>query len=263
MPRPLAVAVCCAVIAGACPDAGAAAHPAAHATPGTGHYAEVAGYRLYYEEYGHGRPLVLLHGGLSTIKDSFARQIPAFARERKVVAIEQVGHGHTPDARPTFTYDQMADDTADLLRQLELGAADFVGWSDGGVIALVIARRHPELVRRLVVSGTNVTVEGQRPENIQALRDATEGSDATDVVSKVQRLWLTPVVLDKDDLAQITAPVLLVSGDRDAIRLEHTVEIFEALPHAQLCILPGTGHDTFQAAAPTLNPLILRFLAGS
>jgi len=257
----LAAALCCAVIAGACRDA----HAAARLLParGTGHWASVSGYRMYYEEYGRGRPLVLLHGGLSTIADSFARQIPVFARAHEVVAIEQVGHGHTPDARVAFSYEQMAEDTANLLRQLHLGAADLVGWSDGGVIALVIARRHPELVRRVVVSGANVTVDGQRPESVQQLRDATDGRDATDVVGKVQRLWLTPVVLDRDDLAQITAPVLLVSGDRDAIRLEHTVEIFEALPHAQLCVLPGTGHDTFRTAAASLNPVILRFLAGS
>ena len=230
-----------------------------------GHYATVAGYAMYYEEYGHGRPLVLLHGGLSTIAASFARQIPVFARHHRVIAIEQVGHGHTADAKATFTYAQMAEDTAALLQHLHVASADLVGWSDGGIIALVIAHSHPDLVRRLVVSGANVDVTGQRPEDVQALHDAIDGSgtQAATVESKVRQLWLTPVVLKRSDLDQIAAPVLVVAGDHDIIRLQHTIEIFEALPHAQLCILPGTGHDTFQSAADVLNPLILKFLGGT
>ena len=225
-----------------------------------GHYATVSGYRMYYEDYGRGRPLVLLHGGLNTIAGSFARQIPLLARHHRVIAIEQVGHGHTADARDTFTYDQMAADTDQLLHQLDVGPADFVGWSDGGIIALVIARRDPGAVRRLVVSGVNVDIDGERPEDVQALRD---DRDTDPVAYKVRQLWLTPVVLERSDLERIAAPVLLVSGDHDAIRLEHTLEIFQSLPNAQLCILPGTGHDTFQSAANELNPMMLRFLDAS
>jgi pimeloyl-ACP methyl ester carboxylesterase len=225
-----------------------------------GHYATVSGYRMYYEEYGHGRPLVLLHGGLNTIAGSFAQQITLFARHHRVIAIEQVGHGHTADALDTFTYERMAADTEVLLRELHVGRADFVGWSDGGIIALVIARRDPAAVRRLVVSGVNVDLDGERPEDVQALRD---DPDPDPVAYKVRQLWLTPVVLERSDLERIEAPVLLVSGDHDAIRLEHTLEIFQALPRAQLCILPGTGHDTFQSAASELNPMILRFLDAS
>jgi pimeloyl-ACP methyl ester carboxylesterase len=237
-------------------------HRARTTTAPVGHYATVAGYGMYYEEYGRGRPVVLLHGGLNTIAGSFARQIPVLARAHHVIAVEQVGHGHTADARETFTYAQMADDTAALLRQLNVAPADLVGWSDGGIIALVIARRYPDLVRRLVVSGVSVDVEGQRPEDVQALRDESSAAGTT-VADKVRQLWLTPVVLAREDLARIEAPVLVVSGDRDIIRLEHTVEIYESLPNAELCILPGTGHDTFQSAADSLNPLILRFLGGA
>lgn len=267
--RVTAIVVAVVAAYGLAPDASAAKRAA------TGHYAHVGGYGMYYEQYGRGRPLVLLHGGLNTIAGSFARQIPVFARTRRVIAIEQVGHGHTPDARATFAYGQMAEDTAELLRRLHVAPADLVGWSDGGIIALVIARRHPELVRRLVVSGVNVNVEGERPEDVEALRALddeveTEAADRSpdepapvpSVESKVRRLWLTPIVLDKADLAQINAPVLVVAGDHDVIRLEHTIDIYESLPNAELCILPGTGHDTFQAAADALNPLILRFLGG-
>lgn len=230
----------------------------ADASPG--HYAKISGYRMYYEEYGHGRPVVLLHGGLSTIADSFAEQIPVLAARHHVIAIEQVGHGHTPDALSTFTYDQMAADTDKLLHLLGVRRVDFVGWSDGGIIALVIARRDPQLVRRLVVSGVNVDAEGQRPEDLEELR---EDRPDDPVAGKVRQLWLTPVVLGRSDLKRIEAPVLLVSGDHDAIRLEHTIDIFEALPNAELCILPGTGHDTFQTAAAELDPIILKFLDAS
>ncbi|HEY2386481.1 MAG TPA: DUF5985 family protein [Candidatus Binatia bacterium] len=255
MTRPRVHAILLATIA---PSVVLACHACATPTP-AGHYATVSGYGMYYEEYGHGHPLVLLHGGLNTIAGSFSRQIPVFARTYRVIAIEQVGHGHTPDAREAFTYTQMADDTAALLRQLNVGPADLVGWSDGGIIALVIARRYPDLVRRLVVSGVNVDVDGQQPETVQSLRDAASSGGVT-VTDKVHQLWLTPVVLTRSDLAQIEARVLVVAGDHDVIRLEHTIEIFESLPSAELCILPATGHDTFQSAADVLNPLILRFL---
>jgi pimeloyl-ACP methyl ester carboxylesterase len=244
-----------------------------------GHYAVVNGYRMYYEEYGKGRPLLLLHGGLNTIHSSFEKQIPEFARSYHIIAPEQLGHGHTPDVSRSFTYRQMADDTADLLRQLKIEGADVVGWSDGGILALLLARHHPALVRRLVVSGTNVRVEGMAstkrlrempgPELAKTLPDAWREAyerlspDGPDhwpvVVTKAQAMWLTPVTLEHADLAAIRAATLVVSGDRDAITLEHTVEIFRSLPGAQLCILPNTGHPTFQTADKWLNPMMLAF----
>ncbi len=240
----------------------------------------VHGRRLYFEEYGEGRrPLVLLHGGLSTIRGSFDKQLPAFAKNHHVIAIEQTGHGHSSDADIPFSYRQMADDTVVVLRRLKVRKADIVGWSDGGILALLIASRHPELVHRLVISGANIRLVGLSPAEVKAIRESSpeqlaEGiapgaygkvsPDGRDhwpvVVKKVWTMWLTRVVMDKADLAAIKAPVLVVSGDNDIIPLEHTMEIFRSLPKAQLLILPGTGHHTFDEAADMFNPIILDFL---
>jgi pimeloyl-ACP methyl ester carboxylesterase len=242
----------------------------------------VNGHSLYYEQMGMGRPLVLLHGGLNTIDSSFSKQFSDFARQYRVTAIEQVGHGHSPDVEQPFTYRQMAEDTAALLLQLNIEGADIVGWSDGGILALLLTRWHPALVRRLVVSGTNVLVDGLEASILKWLRmtpleQLAEGlpnewrlayaavsPDGAGhwpvVVGKVKDMWLTPDFLGTSELAAIHAPVLIVSGDHDAISLEHTLDMFRALPKAQLCILPGTSHNTFQERAGWLNPIILEFL---
>jgi len=245
-----------------------------------GHYATVNGYRMYYEEYGSGRPLVLLHGGANTIHSSFESQVAEFARGHHVVAPEQIGHGHTADVvgRP-FSYRQMAEDTASLLERLNVHDADLVGWSDGGDLALLIARYHPMLVRRLVISGANIRAEGMT--STKALRELSDEDLAkalpaswreayepvspdgpahwTTFIGKSRLMWLTPIILETTDLAVIQAPTLVVAGDHDAITLDHTIEMFRALPHAQLLILPGTPHATFQSAARWLNPMMLEF----
>src|SRR5512141_941879 len=122
-------------------------------------YAPVNGLKMYYEVHGHADgkipPLVLLHGGGSTIQTSFGKVLPALARNRQVIAFEQQGHGHTADiADRPFTFEQSADDTAELLRQLHIDKADFCGYSNGGQIALQIAIRHPNLIRKLVLVST-------------------------------------------------------------------------------------------------------------
>ena len=126
----------------------------------TGNYATVNGHTMYYEQTGAGYPVVLLHGGLHTINLSFEKQISVFAQHRHVIAIEQMGHGHSADCQGSFSYTQMAEDTADLLHQLTITNADFVGWSDGGILTLLLARHYPTLVRRAVISGANTRAEG-------------------------------------------------------------------------------------------------------
>jgi pimeloyl-ACP methyl ester carboxylesterase len=246
-----------------------------------GAYAMVNGRRMYYEQHGQGRTILLLHGGVGTIRSSFEHQLPFLAKDHRVLAVEQIGHGHTPDAPIPFSYAQMAEDTAALLRSLKVQSADVIGWSDGGILGLLLARRHPDLVRRVVVSGVNTRLI-MTPEKVKEIREATPQQLADDlsptlkeayaavspdgaahwpvVAQKVWELWLTPVILEKADLLAIQAPVLLVSGDKDSIPLDHTLENFKALAKGQLLVLPGTKHLTFQTAAAVLNPMILNFL---
>jgi len=247
--------------------------------PASGEYAQVRRIKMYYEIRGEGRPVVLLHGGLATIRLSFEKQIRVLARNHRVVAIEQIGHGHTADvAGREFTYEGMAEDTAALLTQLGIRNADVIGWSDGGQLALRLALTHPELVRRVIVSG--VGLDATMPEDVERRKHANEAlssdlwpeaSDEYAQVSpdgaqhwpiffaKVRAMWANPSRgISERELADIKAPTLIIAGDKENV--ERHMHIFRGITGAKLCILPGTGHATFPDRANWLNPIILEFL---
>jgi pimeloyl-ACP methyl ester carboxylesterase len=237
--------------------------------PHTG-YAPVNGLQLYYEIHGSGQPLVVLHGAYMTV-GTMGPIVPGLAETRQVVAVELQGHGHTADIDRPITYEQMADDTAALLRHLGLEQADVVGYSMGGITGLQLAVRHPELVRRLVVAGANYNNGGLYPEvlaGIEAatvadfagspmeaayLRDAPDPGGWPTLVAKLRELDLGFAGVPEEDIRAIAAPALVVVGDADAVRLEHAVELFRllgggamgdlvGLPKSQLLVLPGTAH---------------------
>jgi pimeloyl-ACP methyl ester carboxylesterase len=226
------------------------------------HWAMVHGHRMYYALRGSGPTLLLLHGGGDSGEHSFERQLDVFAQSHQIIAPDQVGQGHTPDVSGPLSYTLMMQDTATLLMSLNLKRVDVVGFSDGGILALMLAVRHPQLVHRLVISGVNVSPEGLTAEQLQGLRDAQTKTPRT-VDEKLAKLWLTSPTdseLSLEMLSKVDQPVLVISGDRDAIRLEHTLQIFHALPSAELCVLPGTDHLTFSGRSEWLNPIISSFL---
>ena len=224
--------------------------------------ATIHGHKIYYAVRGSGPTLVFLHGGGDSGEHSFVRQLDVFSQHHHIVAPDQVGQGRTPDVPGPLSYTAMMEDTAALLRMLKLRHVDVVGFSDGGILALMLAIRHPELVRRVVISGVNIAPEGLRPEDLAELR-ASQIPKPRTIDEKLSQLWLTSPTeeeLNLGLLAKITAPVLVISGDRDAITLEHTLKIFHALPDAELCVLPGTDHATFSGRSEWLNPIISAFL---
>jgi pimeloyl-ACP methyl ester carboxylesterase len=226
------------------------------------HRANIHGHRIYYAVRGNGPTLVFLHGGGDSGEHSFVRQLDVFSEHHFIVAPDQVGQGRTPDVPGPLSYTAMMEDTAELLKVLKLKNVDVVGFSDGGILALMLAVRHPELVRRVVISGVNIAPEGLRPEDLEELR-ATQIPKPKTIDEKLAHLWFTSPTeteLNLGLLAKISKPVLLISGDRDAITLEHTLKIFHALPDAQLCVLPGTDHATFSGRSEWLNPIIDAFL---
>ncbi len=246
-------------------------------------YADVGGgVKLYYEARGSGSPLVLLHGGLNTIETSFAKVLPDLARRYRVIGLEQVGHGHTADTDQPLSYAKMAEHTAAALRKLGVARADLVGWSDGGIVAILVAASHPDLVRKVVVAGVNTRLDGLPPKSVQWLRDSTPESLAKGLrpelraayersapdparwpvlAKKTLDLWLTPVYIEKAQLAAVKAPTLIVAGDQDKFATaEHSVEIFRSIPRSQLWIVPGTGHDTFGARPASMVQVISEFL---
>jgi pimeloyl-ACP methyl ester carboxylesterase len=258
-------------------------------------YAPVNGLEMYYEIHGSGGvPLVLLHGAFSNIGTDFGKILPALADTRQVIGVEQQGHGHTADIDRPLSYEQMADDTAALLRTLGIEHADFLGYSFGSAVALQIAVRHPELVRKLVFAGgVSYRPDGLYPEVLAGLgqvtpetmaemmagtpwheayvRIAPNPDDWTALVAKKMALdkgwqgW-TPEAIDS-----IEAPVLLIIGDSDIVRPEHVVAMFRlfgggvpgdlaGLPKSQLAILPGTTHVTLVDRADWLVSMIEPFL---
>jgi len=248
------LAACLALIS--CHDAKAAI------LPGEWHSSRIHGHRIYYASSGVGPTMLLLHGGGDSGEHSFERQIDVFAAHHHIVAPDQVGQGRTPDVAGSLSYTAMMEDTAALLAKLKLKQVDVVGFSDGGILALMLSIRHPDLVRRVVVSGVNIAPEGLNPEDLDDLR-ANQIPKPKTIDEKLAQLWLsspTDSELNLKLLAKIIQPTLVISGDRDAITLEHTLTIFHALPNAELCVLPGTDHATFSGRSDWLNPIINAFL---
>jgi pimeloyl-ACP methyl ester carboxylesterase len=247
----------------------------------TGH-APVNGLRIYFEIHGTAKPtrppLVLLHGGGDTIETSFGLILPALARERQIIAFEQQGYGHTADiAERPFSFEQSADDTAALLDYLHIEKADLFGFSNGGTIALQVAIRHPKAVRKLILASALSKREGAYPWLWEAMAQATLENMPKELQEAYLKVAPQPENLrmfhDKaaqrmrdfkdipaDAMRSITAPALVIVGDADVIRPEHAVEMFRALPHARLAVLPGTDHMQVTARTEWLVPTISAFL---
>jgi pimeloyl-ACP methyl ester carboxylesterase/uncharacterized protein YndB with AHSA1/START domain len=252
-------------------------------------YAPVNGLQMYYEIHGSGRPLVLLHGNLSTIGVDFGRIIPSLARDRQVVGVEQQAHGHTADIDRPLTIQHWADDTIALLRHLGIGQADFFGYSSGSAVALQIAIEHPELVGKLVVASASYRLDGLHPglmDGIQQLqpehlagtpfeedyaRVAPNPDDWPKLIEKIKQMETTLSEWTADDIRSIAAPTMLVIGDSDIVRPEHAVEMFRllgggvigdlvGLPRSRLAVLPGTTHITLVQRADWLSSMVGDFL---
>ena len=257
-----------------------------------GRYAFVNGLKMYYEVRGpqRGTPIVFLHGAFSNIESDFGKILPTIAKTRQVIALEQQGHGRTADIDRPLTYEQMADDVAELLRQLRITKADFVGYSMGGGVAMYVAVRHPELVRKLVYAGgASSDPDGYYPELLDGEKkmtpDAFVGTpwlktyqriapnkgDWPKLVEKIKVLDLNWRGLSEDQVRSIKVPTMLIIGDADVVRPEHVVKMFRllgggvpgdlvALPRSRLAVLPGTTHVTLIGRTNWLLSMIPEFL---
>jgi pimeloyl-ACP methyl ester carboxylesterase len=239
-------------------------------------YFDVNGVHTYYEEHGAGDPLLLLHGGLSNA-DDMGMQTPALAERYRVIVPERRAHGRTADVDGPITYDLMADDTIALMDALDTGPAHLVGWSDGGNVALLVAIKRPDLVRRIVTMGSNSAGDGYaegvrdlfRPDGpvVPTLREgwvkhAPDGEEHFPVViEKMTECWFETYDIPSDQLARIAVPTLIMVGDDDIIRFEHTLDLYETVPDAQLAVIPGASHLAPIEKPELVNQLILDFLA--
>jgi len=256
-----------------------------------GAYAPINGLDMYYEEHGQGRPLVLLHGNLSTIDVDFGSMIPALARNRRVIGVEQQAHGHTADIdRPLSTH-TWAGDTAALLNHLGVADADILGYSTGAAVALELAIENPELVRKLVLFSIAYRADGLHPcilDGIQQLKpehlagtpfeqsyakNAPRPQDWPVLIEKIKEMDQEVIEWPAETVRAIDKPALLVIGDSDIIRPEHAVDMFRlfgggvagdvaGLPNSRLAVLPGTTHITLVQRGEWLVPMIEEFLDG-
>jgi pimeloyl-ACP methyl ester carboxylesterase len=255
-------------------------------------YALVNGLNLYYESHGTGEPLILLHGGLGAT-EMFGEVLPLLSKTRRVIAVDLQAHGRTADIDRPMTFEAMADDIAALMKHLEIERADVMGYSLGGGVALRIAVRHPDMVRKLVLVSIAFKLDGWYPEIVSGMAHVGAGSAEAMKQTPMYLLYARiapkpadwPVLLTKigellrmdydwsKDVAAIKAPTLLVFGDVDAVRTAHAVQFFELLgggkkdggwdgsgmSNARLAILPGLTHYNIfssPALASTVTPFL-------
>lgn len=254
-----------------------------------GNYVSVNGLDMYYEDHGTGQPLVLLHGAFSAIGTSFGNILPELAKTRRVIAFEMQGHGRTADIDRPLSMEQMADDTASALRQLGIENADFFGFSMGAGIALQVAIRHPEVVRKLVLASVTYKLDGVHPGLMEGLaemkpelmhgspwyeeyvRIAPRPEDFATLFAKKTQMDREVRDLPAEAIEAIEAPTLIIIGDSDIVRPEHAVEMFRllgggvmgdlaGLPSSQLAILPGTTHATLVERGDWLASMVTAFI---
>jgi pimeloyl-ACP methyl ester carboxylesterase len=256
-------------------------------------YAEINGIKMYYEIHlptgqagGTRKPLLLIHGGGSTIQTTFGRILPVLAKTHMTIAVELQGHGHTSDRDAPESFKQDADDVAELLRQLNIGVADIFGFSNGGHTAMQLAISHPEKVHRLILAsafykrdgvpavfweGMNKATFSDMP---QALKDGflkikNDTAALLNMFHKDAYRMQTFKDWSDNDIKSITAPTLIIAGDADVVLPEHAVAMYHLIPHCQLAIIPG-GHGKYLGEITTLTngkwtqdyitPLIEQFL---
>ena len=237
---------------------------------------DVNGVKTWYTESGKGAPLVLLHGGMSdgstwgTLTDLLAESFHVFVPDRR-------GHGRTPDTDAPFSYAAMAVETAAFCDAVIGEPAHLVGWSDGGITALLVSIAGPTVINRQVLIGTNFHHDGVNPEQL-GLGESPDDPDAAFMRSlyeaisasgpdhwptfwtKTRRLWETEPTLSTDDLAAVTVPTLVIVGDDEPISLGHTVELYESISPSQLCVIPGASHLAPLEQPDVVGAAIARFL---
>ena len=207
--------------------------------------------KLYYEIYGEGEPLLIIHPNGGSIFN-IAPQIREFSKSHKVIAVDSRGHGRSGMGGGALTYERMADDFDHLLEHLDIESADLLGWSDGGIIGLLLAIRHPEKIRKMAIMGTNLEPEGlypwalrwiDREEKKLVKLSKAQGSNPT-IEKGLAHLNLMARQPDipAASLSRVRSPVLVMAGDRDIVRSAHTLLIFESLPKSQLEIFAGATH---------------------
>lgn len=232
-----------------------------------GSYYNIRGFKMYCEIYGEGEPLLFIHGNSGSLKQ-FHNQIPYFSKKYKVIAADSRSQGNSPDVADTLTYEMMADDYAALLDSLNIDSAYVVGWSDGGINGLLLASRHPAKVKKLAVTGTNLWPDttSLHKDFIDLVQTSYSGLTTKNNKSQSEKndLKLTRLMMEEPHIAlseinKIQCPALIIGGDHDVVKEEHTLLIYKNIPKAYLWILPNSGHNTLFSSKDEFNKTVEDF----
>ncbi|MNE16665.1 AB hydrolase superfamily protein YdjP [compost metagenome] len=237
-----------------------------------GKFVELNGAKIYYEEYGKGEPLLLIHGNNGSI-ESMGNQIDYFKSKYRVIALDSRGHGKSELKTDSLTFVQMTKDTEALVNHLKLDSISIIGWSDGGIVGLQMGISGKSKIKKIVAMGANL-----RPDSTAIYSWAVKGlqnerklfstkikekdtSENWNLLKQISGLLADQPNIVAKDLSKIKAKVLVIAGDRDVIRNEHTVEIFENIPKGQLCIMPGETHFAPASSPEVFNAIANKFLS--
>ena len=232
-----------------------------------GKYYSIRGIKMYTETYGQGQPLLFIHGNGGSI-NNFIYQIPYFSKYYKVISVDSRGHGKSKDDADSLSYEMMADDFSALLDAMKLDSVYVVGWSDGGINAVLLALRHPEKVKKMAITGTNLW-----PENTAVFQDVIDlitpsvteiinkknKSTAERTEAKLGRLLLYEPHIPVKALNNIKAPTLVMGGDNDVIKPEHSLLIHQNIPNSYLWIAPNSGHSAAVVYKDDFNKNVHQF----
>jgi pimeloyl-ACP methyl ester carboxylesterase len=232
-----------------------------------GKYFDNRGFKMYYETYGAGEPLLFIHGNGQSIV-SFTNQIPFFAKKYKVIIADSRAQGKSIDTGDSLSYEMMTDDLNGLLDHLHIDSCYVVGWSDGGINGLLLAIRHPDKVKKLAVTGANLVPDSSAVEPeiftwAKGLSDSINKLPLSPEVKTDRKLFNLLAHEPNISVAQlqtIKCPVLVIGGDHDVIRPRHTMLIAESIPKSYLWILPNSGHSTPVVYKDLFNEVVSDFL---
>ncbi|PDT16921.1 alpha/beta hydrolase [Rhizobium sp. J15] len=244
--------------------------------PKTSGMADVNDIKMYYAEYGEGEPLLFIHGGLGNT-DVWGNQIAEFARDHLVIVADSRGHGRSTRSQQPFGYDLMTSDYVALLDYLKIDKVTLVGWSDGGIIGIDMAMKHPEKLTRVIAQAANVTTDGVKPDvmsnktfndyiNVageQYRKLSPTPNEYEAFVNQISQMWATQPHWTAAELGKIAVPVTLAIGDHDeAVKLEHTEMMAKDIPGAKLVILEDASHFAMLQDPKGYDAMIRDAMAG-
>jgi pimeloyl-ACP methyl ester carboxylesterase len=247
-----------------------------------GKYLTIRGTKIYYEEYGKGTPLILLHAGFGSINE-FQKCIPKLSEKFRVIAIDAPGLGRSQYADSALSYQLMADYYSKAIDVMNLDSTYVIGWSDGAEAALLLGSNRPDKVKKILVAGANFKATGITPEFLEICKNLTdtawvakEMKDWIDdytkksptgnwkrYVTEARKFWFEELYFPKSVLEAIKIPVLVVYGDRDALTIEHQLEMRNAIKNSQFCIIPNCSHNVFGEKPDLISQLAIDFFYGN